>query len=78
MNDHTDSIGGPIEDRFIELETKLAYCEDLVQRLNDALSSQQRQLDELRLSMATLTERVKTLAQPAPGPHPGHERPPHY
>jgi len=67
------------EERFTELETKLVYCEDLIQQLNAALSSQQLQMDDLRLAVKVLSERLKEAS--APQQHallPGDERPPHY
>ena len=66
-------------DRIDELEARLAFHEDLVQRLNDALSSQQLQLQELHTAMRVLSQRLKEAqtTQDRPG-NPADERPPHY
>jgi len=67
------------DERFTELETKLVYCEDLIQQLNAALSSQQLQLDDLRLAVKVLSERLKEASMPQQQAlTPGDERPPHY
>lgn len=67
------------DDRFAEVETKLAYCEDLIQQLNSALSSQQLQMDELRLTVKVLAERLKEVINAPQGPTNAiDERPPHY
>jgi SlyX protein len=67
------------EERFTELETKLVYCEDLIQHLNAALSSQQLQMDDLRLAVKVLSERLKEASTPQQRAlMPGDERPPHY
>ncbi|GAA5132443.1 SlyX family protein [Alloalcanivorax gelatiniphagus] len=65
------------EDRFLEIETKLAYQEDLVASLNRIVSDQQRKLDELETACRKLVDRVveqgEELAalriQDAPPPH---------
>jgi SlyX protein len=67
------------DERFTDLETKLVYCEDLIQQLNTALSSQQLQMDDLRLAVEVLSERLKeATASPQQALTPGDERPPHY
>ncbi|NOT84630.1 MAG: SlyX family protein [Methylococcaceae bacterium] len=65
------------EQRFIELEIKVAYQEDLVQDLNQIVIKQQRQLDRLEATCKMLHERIKNLQDTA------HEEdvdqtPPHY
>lgn len=48
-----------MEDRMIELETKSAYQEHLIQELNEVLISQQHQLDVLEKSMLRLTDFIR-------------------
>ncbi|MCU5780895.1 hypothetical protein MA04_00195 [Alcanivorax balearicus MACL04] len=65
------------DDRFLDIETKLAYQEDLVNELNRIVSGQQRSLDELEKVCQRLVERVVELneeiaalrIQDAPPPH---------
>ena len=65
------------EDRFLDIETKLAYQEDLVSSLNRIVSDQQRKLDELEAAYRKMIDRVveqgEELAalriQDAPPPH---------
>ncbi|HXH71331.1 MAG TPA: SlyX family protein [Mariprofundaceae bacterium] len=65
-----------MEDRLIELETKISYQEHLLQELNDVIASQQQQLDRLEKEMKRVREHLKgtgsQLARPeeeAPPPH---------
>ena len=65
------------DDRFLDIETKLAYQEDLVASLNRIVSDQQRKLDEMEAAYRKLIDRVveqgEELAalriQDAPPPH---------
>jgi len=65
------------DDRFLDIETKLAYQEDLVASLNQIVSDQQRKLDELEAAYRKLVDRVveqsEELAalriEDAPPPH---------
>jgi SlyX protein len=69
---------GMSEERFIDLESRLAHQDQLLNELNDVVSSQQAkimQLDELCKSLIT---RVRSLADAAITTDPGDEKPPHY
>jgi len=65
------------ENRFLDIETKLAYQEDLVASLNRIVGDQQRKLDEMEAAYRKLIDRVveqgEELAalriQDAPPPH---------
>lgn len=61
--------------RVEALETKLAFQEDALQQLSDALVAQQARIDRLEAQVALLAEQ---LAQAEPGGLGGDERPPHY
>jgi SlyX protein len=65
-------------DRITELEIRLAYQEDLLQALNNAICEQQAQIDRLHTVCRVLGERLKNLAEPTTQTMPGHEKPPHY
>lgn len=66
-----------MEDRIIELETKLAYQEDTIEELNQVVTRQQDELALLTLAIQKLHDQVKQMApsnlasidQEAPPPH---------
>lgn len=65
------------EERFIELEIKVAYQEDLLQALNQIVSGQQQRLDRLEASNRILHERLKNLQLDEPE-QAIDQTPPHY
>lgn len=66
-------------DRLIEIETKLAFQEDTIQALNDALCQQQKQIEQLEATVKLLIERYRQISTEAEnGNKPVHEIPPHY
>ncbi|NWF36696.1 SlyX family protein [Mariprofundus sp. KV] len=66
-----------MEERLIELETKISYQDHLIGELNDVVTRQQNQIDRLEKAMSRLHEQMKSgsdsgLARPdeeAPPPH---------
>ncbi|MRX09283.1 SlyX protein [Pseudoduganella sp. FT25W] len=66
------------EDRFIELEIKLAHQEHVVETLNQRVYEQQQQIDKLEQLCGLLVQRVRESAQGGSGGQLPHERPPHY
>jgi len=67
-----------VNNRIDALETKIAYLEDTVQTLNDIVSNQQREIEELRVGCKHLVDRQKGLAELIEGGVEPDERPPHY
>ena len=65
------------EARLTELEIKLAFTEDLVERLDAVVIEQQRQIDRLMQELLRLREQVQQAGSARSGPS-GDERPPHY
>lgn len=66
-------------DRFIELETKLAFQEDTLRQLNEVVTRQQDQIDTLTAALRALIERVERLGSAAAEKlAPADEIPPHY
>jgi len=65
------------EARLTELEIRTAFQEDTLNELNDALVSQQRQLDLLRQELMRLHEHVLTMQPQEPGEE-AQEVTPHY
>ncbi|MCH8959245.1 MAG: SlyX family protein [Proteobacteria bacterium] len=66
------------DNRIDSVETKIAYLEDTLQTLNDIVSSQQKDIEELRVSCKYLVDRQKGLAEMIEGDADRDERPPHY
>ncbi len=64
------------EDRFVDIEIKLAHQEDLVESLNQIVYQQARRIDQLEGMVAKLAEHIRTSAQN--GQNPVNDRPPHY
>ena len=68
-----------LEARVAELETQLAFQDDLHQRLDETVARQDRELLELRQRLKLVSERLKDLGDVAtPGEAPMDEVPPHY
>ena len=66
------------ENRIIELETRLAYHEDMLQSLNDTIVQQQQKLLYLEERFKGLVVRLTSIEAPS-DPHIGDvEVPPHY
>ena len=65
------------EERIIEIETKLTHQEDLLAQLNDALTNQEAQLNELEHRWRMLHDRIESLAADADS-DPTADEPPHY
>ncbi len=70
--------GTPVdhEDRFVDIEIKLAQQEDLVDSLNGIVYQQARKIDQLEAMIAKLAEHIRNLQEA--GQNPINERPPHY
>jgi SlyX protein len=73
MNDR-DSDPARIQQRFLTLETKVAYQEKLIADLNDVILDRGREFDAL----AVRVNEMEKLLREGPGETPGHEPPPHY
>ncbi len=67
------------EERIIELETKIAYQEDLLESLNATVAAQQQQLDQLEKVCRALIERWEQVNDTLKS-HSSeqYEIPPHY
>ena len=66
------------EDRFIELEIKQVYQEDLIQALNQVVADQQKQIGKLEETCKLLNDKIKSLAMDGRQSGAVDERPPHY
>lgn len=59
------------------LEEKIAFQEDTIQKLDEAMASQQKQLLDAELKIKLLYEQLKKLESNLPEA-PQDEKPPHY
>ncbi len=67
------------EERFIEIETKLAYQDKSIKELNDVICEQQEEIDKLNTICQKLAKLMKEHAQMAERiDAPADEKPPHY
>ncbi len=66
------------ENRLIDIETRLAFQEDAIERLSDVLYRQQELLDRLAARCDLLGTKVTELAEKLPDEVGGNEKPPHY
>ena len=66
------------EERFIDIETKLAHQEHTIDELNDVITSHQEKIMQLEELCASLLDRVRSIGEALPGDAPQDEKPPHY
>ena len=68
-----------LEKRIDDLEERLAFQDDALQKLDDALASQQQQIMMLERKLDLMIEHMKKLETALPdGGDPADEKPPHY
>ena len=66
-------------DRFTDIETRLAYQEKMIRELNDVIIEQQQEIDTLHRICQKLETQNRALAEMAGGGiGPADEKPPHY
>ena len=66
------------EERFVDIEIKLAHQEDTVEQLNQAVYQQGRRIDQLEAMVSQLAEHIRNNAQSGSNLGAGGEKPPHY
>ena len=68
------------EDRLIDIESKLAHQEQLLDELNVVVTDQQSRIDQLTERCDSLLARIRALGEGggAEAGSPDDERPPHY
>jgi len=66
----------PHEDHLAKIETLLSHLQHDIDKLNDALISQQAEIDGFRRSLSQVESNVDQLSFPPQNPL--DEKPPHY
>ena len=67
-----------MEERLIELESRLSFQENTLQELNDIVAAQQQELGVLRLALQELDRRLRALTPPPLATAAEETPPPHY
>lgn len=66
------------EERFVDLEIKLAHQEDMVDSLNQVVYQQSKRIDQLEDLLHKLAAHVRANASGSGIGGAAHEKPPHY
>jgi SlyX protein len=68
-----------INEKIIEIETKMAFQEETIEQLNDVIIGQQKTLDTLKQQVIQLNTKIKEESQQWQSDNnPTDETPPHY
>ena len=67
-----------MDDRLIELESRIAFQDHTLQELNEVIVRQQREIDELRRELEALRAQLKALAPALVASRSEETPPPHY
>ena len=67
-----------MSDRITELETQLAFQDSTINSLNEVITDQQRQIDELRLQLKQITIQLQSISETVKGDEADEPPPPHY
>ncbi len=67
-----------LEERLVNIETKITFQEDLIEELNKTVYQQQNRLDRLERICESLVRHIESLEEAGSEGMPAVERPPHY
>ena len=67
-----------MQDAIDDLQMKLSFQEELLERLNQVVTDQQKQISNLELALETMKVQVNTMQTISQEPGSQHELPPHY
>lgn len=67
-----------MENKIIELQSKLAFQDETISELNDVITDQQNQLDQLREEIRLLGLRIVSVAEASNVSDEKEPPPPHY
>lgn len=74
MSETIETLGKRID----ELESQLAFQDELIESLNKTVAKQDSEILELKHQFSRLSERLKDIGDAAAGAAPQDETPPHY
>ena len=78
MTNENSAKDADFAQRLDELESRLAFQDDLIESLNEVISRQDRNLAQLTLRLQGLAAKMSDIAEAAPVKSSGDEVPPHY
>ena len=64
--------------RIDELESQLAFQDELIESLNTTVARQDREILDMKHQLSRFSERLKEIGDASPGAAPQDETPPHY
>ncbi len=67
-----------MEDRIIELETRIVYAENTIDELNKIIAGQNREIDSLRKFCMKIQKKLDDFLESGGGEPMEHTKPPHY
>ena len=67
-----------MKERLVELEVRVAFQDQTIQQLNEAVTSQQAQIDRLVRELVMLKSQLTSLAPALVIPQEDEKPPPHY
>jgi len=67
-----------IAERIDELESQMAFQDELIESLNTTVAKLDHEVLELKHQLSRMSERLKEIADVSPGAAPQDEIPPHY
>ena len=74
MSNTLEALGTRID----ELESQLAFQDELIESLNTTVARQDREISEMKHQLRRFSERLKEIGDASPGAAPQDETPPHY
>ena len=67
-----------MENKIIDLESKLAFQDETISELNEVITDQQNQLDQLREEIRLVNLRIASVAEASNTSEEKEPPPPHY
>ena len=58
---NTTQSANELEDRIVDLESKVAFQDHTIESLNDSVAQQQRQIEQLTFKLNHVVERLKSM-----------------
>jgi len=74
MSDPAEALGRRID----ELESQLAFQDELIESLNGTVARQDREFQNLKHQLSRLSDRMKEIGDASGGEQAQDETPPHY